>query len=100
MSQVGSEHSESSGPTSLLKHACPRARFTGLHPDVSGILPVRKMPHPLWAVFQCVITRTVKKLFLLFKCNFLCIIFCPLALVLLLGTTQHSLVHPLKCLFK
>lgn len=50
MSQVGREHSDSSRPTSLLKHACPRARFTGLYPDVSGILPVRKMAHPLGSV--------------------------------------------------
>lgn len=90
MSQVGREHSDSSGPTSLLKHAYLRARFTGLHPDVSGILPVRKMAHPLWAVFQCMITRTVKKLFLIFQCNCLCIIFCPLALVLSLGTPSTA----------
>jgi len=40
---------------------------------------------------QCSVTLRVKKLFLMFRRNFLCFSLCPLPLVLSLGTTEKSL---------
>jgi len=46
---------------------------------------------PLGSLGQGSVTLTVKRLFLLFRWNFLCFSLCPLPLVLLLGTTEKSL---------
>ena len=46
----------------------------------------------LGSLCQCCITLRVKKFFLMFSWNFLCFNLCPLPLVLLLGTTEKSLV--------
>ena len=46
-------------------------------------------------LFQSSVTHTVKRFFLIFRWNFLCISFCPLPLVLSLGTTEKNLFHPL-----
>ncbi|XP_048154063.1 uncharacterized protein LOC125323267 isoform X2 [Corvus hawaiiensis] len=43
-------------------------------------------------LFQFSVTSTVKKFFI-FRWNFLCLSFCPLPLVLLLGTTDKRLIH-------
>jgi len=46
----------------------------------------------LGSLFQCSSTLRGKKFFLMFRWNFLCFHLCPLPLVLLLGTTEKSLV--------
>lgn len=45
----------------------------------------------LGSLFQYSVTFQVKKLFIMFKWNFLYFIFCPFLLVMSLGTTQKSL---------
>ena len=45
----------------------------------------------LGSLFQCFVTLTVKKFFLMFVWNFPCSSLCPLPLVLLLHTTEKSL---------
>lgn len=47
--KVGRDHRGSSGPTSLLSQALPRAHCTGLHPDSPRTPPVGEIPQPLWA---------------------------------------------------
>lgn len=54
MGQVGSDHSGSSGPVSLIKQGHLRAHGTGLCPDGSGLSPVEETPHPLWATCSSV----------------------------------------------
>lgn len=49
----------------------------------------------LGSLFQCSVTLTVKKFFLLLLCNILCHIFCPLPLVLSLHITENSLTSSL-----
>jgi len=46
----------------------------------------------LGSLFQCSVTLRGKKFFLMFRWNFLFFSLCPLPLVLLLGTTEKSLV--------
>jgi len=52
----------------------------------------------LGSLFQCSVTLRGKKLFLVFRWNFLCLSLCPLPLVLSLDTTEKSLApssrHP------
>lgn len=49
MGWVGREHSGSSGPTSLPKQGHSRVHGTGLHPDGSGLSPVKETSQPCWA---------------------------------------------------
>lgn len=48
----------------------------------------------LGSLFQCSVTYIVRKFFLMFRLNFLCISFCLLPVVLLLGTTKKTLAPP------
>ena len=77
----------------------PRAGCTGPCPGGSGISPEKgDSTASLGSLVQCSVTLRVKKFFLLFSWNFLCFNLCPLPLVLLLGTTEKSLV-PSACMF-
>lgn len=87
----GRDHSGLYSPTSLLKQGHLRAQGTRLHPDGSGISPVREPPVPLGNLFQCLVAHTIKKSFLTLRCSFLYISFCPLPLVLVAGTPKKSL---------
>lgn len=51
MVMFGRDHSESPGPTSLLRQDHPRTHGTWLCPGGSWVSPVREMPQPLWQPF-------------------------------------------------
>lgn len=83
---IGRDNSGSSGLISLLKQAHPRAHGSRLCPNGSWIFSMRETPQPVWTTSSSSWSPvkkwfTVKKFFLAFWWDFLCINFCPLPLV-------------------
>ena len=70
----------------------PRAGCKGPRPGGSGIISREgDSTAPLGSLCQGSVTPRMKKFFLIFRRNFLCLSLCPLPLVLSLGTTEKSL---------
>ena len=90
---VGTDLCGSSGPTPLLKSRLHRT-LSRLHRTLSRlVLNISRevdCTTSLGRLFQGSVTLR-GKFFLMFRWNFLCFSFCPLPLVLSLGTTEKSL---------
>lgn len=68
-----------------------RTGCTRFYPGIFLISPEKDTPQILLAAWQCSVTLRVRKLFLIFRCNFLCFSLCLLCLVLSLGTAGENL---------
>lgn len=62
LGEAGRDHGGSSAPTSLLEQGHSRACNTGLHPDGSGVSPLREISHPF-----CSSAWSLVKFFLIFS---------------------------------
>lgn len=76
------------------------SQSTGLCLDSSGMPPVRGTPHLLWAVCSSAQSLHNKEVPPQVQVELFCISFCLCPLVLFLGTTEQSLLHPLASSFR
>jgi len=73
----------------------PGTGCPGPRPGPFLISPRMKTPQSLWATrYQCLVTLSIKKHFLVFRQTLLCFSLCPLPLALSLHTTEKSLAPP------
>jgi len=86
----------SSSPTPCRSRVTYRRLHRALSRQVLNISREGDSTTSLGSQFQCSVTLRVKKLFLMFRRNFMCFSLCPLPLVLSLGTTEKSLA-PSSC---
>ena len=98
MVEVGKDLWRSLGPTLLLKMGDPEP----IVPMIMSRLLLRisrgETPQSPGSLCQPSITHTVKKCFLILRQNLLCTYVCLIPLVLALGTTKKSWLHPFSIL--